>query len=837
MRARWETHDRGRRAIIGVDAAGPFGLDLRRDGPHGLVAGTTGAGKSELLQTLVASLAANYPPARLSFLLIDYKGGAAFRRCVEFPHVVGFVTDLDEHLVGRALTSLKAELRRREHVLAEHEVPELIALERARPDAAPASLVIVIDEFASLKREMPQFVAELIEIARIGRTLGVHLLLATQRPSGVIDDHIKGNTGYSFALRVASAPDSMDVIDESMAARIPRDIPGRAFCRIGTDLTELQTAYVGAPLPGAAVGSAVDVRPFALTAQVSGPPQHSQGDAERTELDAIVDSAIAAHRELGVPAPPSPWLPPLPTFVPLDSLTPAGPGSPAGAGFALGLIDEPARQRQRALVIDLERDGNLLVLGAGGSGKTSTLRSIACALVQRYSADELNLYALEFGTGGLTSLAALPHTGAVVRGDDEELVQRTIRFFRRVCDERRDLFSRHGAATLSEFQARDSETLVPRIVVLLDDYAGFATAYERYEFGGLIDVLHGIAADGRGLGVHLCITGARRGAVPSALANALPQRLILRLSSEDEYGAAGLDPRTFRGAQMNPGRAFLLSGLETQIGCLAPEPGGEAQSTAIHRLAERLGARTPRPARSIARMPVDIPPGDLPAGRGWKVVVGIGGDDIAPVEIDLSAAPALICGAYRSGRSSLLALVVESLHRQVPDLTSVLLAPRRSPLTGRSCWSESLIGVEACTAGLEQLERRARESTDAPLLIVIDDGDELRDGIGLQPLEELLRIGRDHPVRMVAAAERQSARSAFSGWIKELRKDAVGCLLTPDLERDGDLFNVTLPRRVAGGMPQGRGFVVSRGASVLVQYGRVDLEAATQQTASTPPTS
>ena len=236
---------------------GPFGIDLRRDGPHGLIAGTTGAGKSELLQTLVASLAVANRPDALTFVLVDYKGGAAFADCERLPHTVGMVTDLDAHLVARALDSLGAELRRREHQLAAAGAKDIDDYAEQRSsdpsmDAMPR-LVIVIDEFASMVRELPDFVTGMVNIAQRGRSLGIHLILATQRPSGVVSPEIRANTNLRIALRVTDATESSDVIDAPTRRASPRRPPaGRTRDSATRRWSPFQTGRVGGRRPGAA---------------------------------------------------------------------------------------------------------------------------------------------------------------------------------------------------------------------------------------------------------------------------------------------------------------------------------------------------------------------------------------------------------------------------------------------------------------------------------------------------------------------------------------------------------------------------------------------------------
>ena len=260
------------RAVIGACYDGPFGIDLARDGPHGLVAGTTGAGKSELLQTLIASLACANRPDEMTFVLVDYKGGSAFKDCAHLPHVTGMVTDLDAHLTQRALASLSAELTRRERVLAAagaKDIEEYAERGSRQPRYRPLPrLVIVIDEFASLVRDLPDFVTGLVGIAQRGRSLGIHLILATQRPSGVVSADIRANTNLRIALRVTDAAESADVIDAPDAAQISRATPGRGYVRLGhASLVPFQAGRIG----GRRAGRGSD-RPLARgTAGAPGP--------------------------------------------------------------------------------------------------------------------------------------------------------------------------------------------------------------------------------------------------------------------------------------------------------------------------------------------------------------------------------------------------------------------------------------------------------------------------------------------------------------------------------------------------------------------------------------
>jgi DNA segregation ATPase FtsK/SpoIIIE, S-DNA-T family len=803
VRERWAARGEGLAAVVGTSASGPFALDLRGDGPHGLVAGMTGAGKSELLQTLIVTLAVTHPPNRLAFLLVDYKGGAAFKDCVRLPHTVGLVTDLDAHLTQRALASLNAELQRRERILRESDAKDLFDMERRFPEHTPPSLLIVIDEFATLAKEVPDFVDGIVDVAQRGRSLGVHLLLATQRPGGVVSENIRANTNLRVALRVNEAGESSDVIGVPDAARIPRDRPGRAYARTGhSELTAFQTAYVGAATVHATHEEPVVVRPFPFDSRAKA--VHAGGDGGESDLARLVDAADAAAAASGISKPSSPWLPPLEPVLSLSSLAPPDDANVA----ALGLVDEPQRQLQRQLTVDLEQEGSLLVYGASGAGKTTLLRTLALALAERSSPDELHIYCLDFATRGLTPLAELPHTGAVVGGEDEERVERLFALLRRTLERRKLLLAQHGVFTLSEYRRLAAVEPLPRIIVLLDGYAGFAAAFERVNLGALVDMLPRLVADGRPLGVHFAISADRRGAVPNAVAGIVPTKLVLRMADEDEFAALGVAPKVVRGAKLPPGRGFLAGGTELQIAV------AETQESAAE-----LRRRYPHAAvPPIEPLPTTVPRDSLPvAGCRWAAVVGLGDAELEPVTIDLSARHFLVAGPYRSGRSTALQTAVEALRASTPALELHLLAPRRSPLVQLGGWSSVAEGSESCDEASLRLAELVASPPPGPVLVVIDDGEELAESLGAAPLEGVVRRGRDVEVRILAAAERSAAQRAFAGWLRELRKEEHGLLLDPDLDVDGDILGARLPRRSSLVFPPGRGYLIERGNVALVQ--------------------
>lgn len=373
-------------AAIGVGARGVVTLDLDRDGPHLLIAGTTGSGKSELLRTLVAGLAVAAPPDRMTFLLIDYKGGAAFAPLTGLPHVAGLITDLDGPLAGRALGSLRAELRRREQQLAGAADP-------------PPRLVIVVDEFAALAADQPAFLTGLVDVAQRGRALGLHLVLATQRPTGVVSPAIRANTSARICLRVTDPADSQDIVGSGRAADIPASQPGRAV---------LWTSSTGAmPFQTARITDPDDERIIAWRqpgpADLHGTSRRSVGD-HHGDLERLV--AAAADASAGLPRVAAPWLPPLPAQV---------ESSEVGSA-CVALLDDPDRQRRQELAITA---GSILVFGRRGSGRTTALARIAAAA----AADGCRL-AIVDPRGTLRSGWEWPAADTALDGADPALVSR-----------------------------------------------------------------------------------------------------------------------------------------------------------------------------------------------------------------------------------------------------------------------------------------------------------------------------------------------------------------------------------------------------------------------------
>jgi S-DNA-T family DNA segregation ATPase FtsK/SpoIIIE len=793
--ARWASPGRSTAALLGRGPDGTFVVDIARHGPHGLVAGTTGAGKSELLQTLIASLAAGNRPDELNVLLVDFKGGAAFGPVVRLPHTVGMVTDLDGALVERALASLTAELRRREAVLASVGAKDLDDYRRQSRSPLPR-LVIVVDEFATLAEELPEFVGGLVGIAQRGRSLGVHLVLATQRPEGVVSADIRANTNLRLCLAVTRESESRDVIDSPLAATISRTTPGRAYARTGhADLTPFQAARVGGRRPAVVAADEAPTVTLVPAAEVGDPVPPSMdidGREDVTDLSLLVDACRAAADRLGIKPPQPPWLPPLPTLLTLDDLPAATVDAGEIPSLVFGLCDVPETQSRRPLSFDVTSSTHLMVLGSARSGRTTALRALAAAVARTTSPDDVHLYAIDPGAG-LGSLLALPHTGAVVGREGPERVERLLTWLAAEVTRRQAALGAAGHAGLAEQRAAAAPAdRLPHLLLMLDRWEAFVAAYQDLDAGRLIDLLYRLLREGPAAGLHVVLTADRTGLV-GRVSSMVENRLVLRLADRGDYAGAGLPTRLVP-EDLPAGRGWWLAGapLTAQVALLDPDPRGPA-------LEAMAGSpATTAPPHRIEPLPDRV----ALAPVAGAVVLGVGGDELLPMTLDLTDG-FVIAGPPRSGRSTaLMTIALQCTGRRV-----VAVAPRPSPLRE----------LPLCHVDLEatyDLEGLLREPTD---VLLVDDAELLVDSPLAFLLEQAVRTMRDTGLAVVVAGTTDQLVTGYRGFVVDLRRSRSGLLLSPQSPGDGDLLGVRLSRAVGGDVHPGRGLLCRRGETTPVQ--------------------
>lgn len=817
---RRRSKDMGLRALIGQSATDTLYLDLRAHGPHALVGGTTGAGKSELLQSWIMGMATAYSPDRVTFLLVDYKGGSAFGECRELPHTVGMVTDLSLHLARRALTSLVAELRYREHVLNRKRAKDLLELERSGDPDAPASLVIVIDEFAALVQELPEFVDGVVNVAQRGRSLGLHLVLATQRPAGVIKDNLRANTNLRVALRMADEADSTDVLGTPLAASFDPAIPGRASAKLGPGrLVAFQAAYVGGRTSDQPPPPAIDIEDlvFGVARSWEAPEDSDPAGAVPaadgpTDIVRLVSNLRAATGQGGIPMPRKPWLEELAPIYDLRRL----PTRRDDAELVFGVYDDPENQSQPLAVFRPDADGNMVIFGTGGSGKSGALRSIAVAAGLSVRGGPCHVYGLDFGARGLDALAELPHVGAIVPGDDDELVVRLLRTLRATVDDRATRFASVRAGSIAEYRTLAGRPDEPRIFLLVDSVGAFRQAYELTDRAKWFDQFVSIAQDGRPLGVHVVVTADRMAAVPSSLASAMQQRVALRMANDNDLMMLGV-PKDGFGEHVPPGRGYR-DGLELQIAVFGGSSNVSEQAAALQRLAAAMRSNGVHDAPPIERLKDHVALADLPSQVAGLPVLGVREDDLGPAPFQPKGA-FLVAGPPGSGRTTALVTLARSLRRWDERCNLALFGPARSQLAHAVDWTWKGLGPDdmAEVAKLVTAALEDEEGGGPPVAIVIESITEFLNGPADQALNAAIRSVLQREDGLVVADGDPSSLSGASPTLQLLKTSRYGMALQPEQAEGQSVFRTNFPRVSRGQFPPGRGLMVVSGKAGIVQ--------------------
>jgi len=841
IRAVWAAQPRSTRALLGVGLDGDFAVDIVRDGPHALIAGTTGSGKSELLQTLVATLAVVNRPDEMTFVLVDYKGGSAFAECADLPHTVGLVTDLDTHLVERSLVSLGAELRRRERQLAAagaKDIADYTDRRRRDPSLAPMPrLMIVVDEFASMIRELPDFVPGIVNIAQRGRSLGIHMVLATQRPSGAVTGDIRANTNMRIALRTTDTSESRDIIDAPDSGQLSPRTPGRAYARLSASvLVPFQSGRIGgrrrsSGQDGAQAATRTPLRTSEIAWTELGEPipraRHHAATSVLAEAEAVTDIAALvaaisqAAESAGIARQPSPSLPPLPDTLSLDQLPPAAAGGRGLPAVAWGMVDLPAEQAQVPLAYDLDRAGHLHIAGAGRSGRSQALRTLAVALARAHGPQDLHLYGIDCGNGALRALTDLPHCGTVVDHRNPELLGRLLDQIGQQLRARQGQLGALGVADLAELRERVEPGERPaHIVVLVDRFEVFDRDFATFDNGSYVDRFLALLRDGASVGIHFVLAGDRV-LGSSRYASTTEDKLVLRMNDASDWGMFGIRVRDVPEG-MPAGRALRASdGVEVQVavlptGATAPDTSGAGQALAIGAIATELTRRhaavpAHRGPYRLRQLPdqVDYETAAASARREGALwaLVGVGGDAAVGMGIDLGRTPTfMIAGSPRSGVSTALLTMARSLLESGTEL--LVLAPRRSPvrdLAGREGVAQVITDSDVPLDRFQEAMRGMKGATGA---VLVDDAELfLQAEIG-PVLTALARGAAGEGWAVVTAGNAEALSNAIGGWTAQIRRNRTGLLLAPQSLGDGEAIGVRLSRGLIGQQPRpGRAYL------------------------------
>lgn len=567
-------------------------LHERAHGPHALVGGTTGSGKSEFLTTYLIGLAINFSPEDVGMLVIDWKGGGIANTLDRLPHFMGAITNLDGAGTARALASINAELQKRQREFAVYGVNSInayMSLYKQRHSPKPdvkyptkplPHLILVSDEFAELKANVPEFLEELTSVARIGRSLGVHLILATQKPSGVVNDQIEANSTSKIALKMASEQDSNELLKTVDAAHIVN--PGRGYLKVGQNVVyELfQSGYAGVPYdPEAQVSERVDERIYRINdlgqrELFYDPDEEIEQGRDTsdlpTQLEAVIDTiATLFESDARLMAPDKPWLPNLSAHLSAPQPKPAG-----GLGVPLGMLDIPSLQAQQSYEFDLVQAGHTVLFGSPGFGKSTVLQTLVVNLAQANTPEQVQVNLIDFGNNGLLPLKDLPHVADIVTLEESEKLSKMLSAIADLLATRKQLFKDAGVANLEQYEMKTTQAL-PVVLSVLDGYDNLTSNDTRKD--SIDNLLLQVLREGAALGVYLVMSASRVGAVRVNMLSNISTKLCLFLNDESEL-AQIMGRERLTQADL-PGRGQVMTDAPTAIQFYLPAAGENSSET------------------------------------------------------------------------------------------------------------------------------------------------------------------------------------------------------------------------------------------------------------------
>ncbi|WP_405013276.1 type VII secretion protein EccCa [Kitasatospora sp. NBC_01539] len=871
------------RVPLGVGTNGEYvWLDIKEAslqgmGPHGMCVGATGSGKSEVLRTIVLALAVTHSSEVLNLVLADFKGGATFAGMSEMPHTAAVITNLEGEatLIDRMRDAIEGEMNRRQELLrAAGNYANINEYERARAAGAALdplpSLLMIIDEFSELLTAKPDFIDLFIQIGRIGRSLGMHMLLASQR---LEEGKLRGLDtflSYRLGLRTFSAAESRAAIGVPDAYHLP-PIPGVGYLKFGSDVMErFRAAYVSGPYrpPGqqrTSGGQVITAQPVLFTAAevaiVEPVVEEVYEEVEEIDdslLDTMLDTFV--HRMIGQGPPAHQvWLPPLEEAPSIDGLVPPlqataerGLTSPEYGALGrlvvpVGIVDKPRDQRRDVLYQDYSgAAGHGLIVGGPQSGKSNMVRALVSGFAVTHTPVETQFYLLDFGGGAFGALAGLPHVGGVAGRLDVEKVRRMVSEVHGVLNRREELFRATGIDTVTTYRTRRAAGQLPDeqfgdVFLIIDGWLTFKQEYEVLE-----PVISDIAQRGLTYGVHVVVTAARYAEVRPALKDLLQNRTELRLGdsmeSEIDRKVAVNVPAGSPGRGITAGKLHFLSGLPRLDGSSSTVDLADGVADLVAQIdAAWTGPRAPQ----VRMLPAVLDGQALPKGfEHPELGVSFGVDEVelAPVFVNFETDPLFIVfGESESGKSAMLRLLIKQItERYTPEQAGIVVGDFRRSLLGvvpQEYLVEYAAAAPAMTAIIEMLRGACSRRLPGPdvtpeqlrnrswysgkdMFVIVDDYELVATGSGnpMAPLAEFLPFARDIGLRVIIARNAGGAgRSLFEPVMQRMRElGGQGLLLSGD-KNEGALLGTVKPQP----LPPGRGVFVSRriAAGQTVQTG------------------
>ena len=674
IKSKWEvaTPEKSMAVPIGVTENGSdfvFDIHEKAYGPHGIVAGMTGSGKSEMVQSWILSMCVQFPPSAVNFVLIDFKGTGLILPFKNLPHLAGTISDLDT-TIGRNLIALENELNRRKALLNEYGVNnisnylKLVREGKAKEDLP--YLFVVIDEFAEFKLKFPEFMQAVNSIFAIGRTLGVHIIILTQKPSSVIDDKMNANTRFRWCLKVANSQDSRDMLHHNDAAKITN--PGRAYVQVGEDevYQEIQSYWSGAPYnPYLEFGnvlnetvSVVDIYGNKRTFEKNASAGYK---SEKSEIEAVVDylNQFAETNEYRKAL--QIWTTKLPESLSLKSLLKTGFD---GHGWGetdydikpiVGLVDDPVSQSQFNLELNFAKNGNTAIYGLPGTGKTTFLFTMLTSLVLQYSPDSVNVYGLDFGGGSLNLFKDFPHVGGIAVSGDDDRVNKLATMLLDELDKRKKMIADEGLTSLDAYRKATKQN-VPNIVLVIDNFQPIIELYPNLD-----QFLQTYSRDGSSCGMYMVATSSSVNGITYRVTNNIKYNIALNLNDKSDYiNIVG----SLKGMSIDnlPGRGLIKAQPPKEIQIALPTDDRDEMSRVnkIKQIAADMRiAWTGKSARPIPVMPDIV---SLKDYETENIFVGLNQNDISEVSIDIKDKQFMVVSAQNDASG-----LNELIFRQVID--------------------------------------------------------------------------------------------------------------------------------------------------------------------------
>ncbi|MCL1829736.1 MAG: type VII secretion protein EssC, partial [Oscillospiraceae bacterium] len=789
IEANWQNSvpSRSMSVPIGVKQNGePFRFDIHEKfyGPHGLVAGMTGSGKSEMVQSWILSMAVRFPPQAVSFVLIDFKGTGLILPFRSLPHLAGTISDLDTN-IGRNLIALENELSRRKALLDQYGVSNISSYlnmyNEGKARESLAYLFVVIDEFAEFRVRFPDFMQAVDRIFAIGRTLGVHIILLTQKPANVVNEKMNANTRFRWCLKVAGSADSKDMLRHPDAAKIT--VPGRAYVQVGEDevYEQIQTYWSGAPYnpergPSIRRDAKISVVNLAGSRASYETEKTTGFRAEKNEIDAVVDHLDNYVRKNNIDRARNIWTDKLPEQVMLaEILTIAFDGEDwnnknTGLYIPVGKIDDPRSQSQYPLRLAPHEEGHFAVYGAPGTGKTTLLQTTVMSAALSFPPDQVNIYIMDFGGGSMNIFRELPHVGGIAVAGEDEKIDKLAKLISRELDERRQKFSSLGIVSIDAYREASGEKL-PYIILVLDNFAPVQGMYPELE-----SFFVNMTRDGGSYGIYLLVSAVGAMGLPFRIAQNIKSAAALRMTDKGDYAAIvgrtdGLEPEN------NPGRGLIRNAppLEFQSALPASGKSENERIASIRALAALMNEkwRGVRPA-GIPVMPERV---TLEMIKSKDICVGLGAEDMRPAALPGSNEPFTIISGKGEDKSVLLRVIIRQYSEKLHDASIALLdspsgglAPAKA-YSGAYCSSGGDSDVYIDSLIPELNERRTRRAEDGasdftPLVIAIDDLGTFFDAVSNETINRLAAIttlGSGLNVYLLAAGDIDDISKLYYG--------------------------------------------------------------------------